>query len=110
MDDVTDRIGQSSHRLAVAFMDDSELPARLKKSGRVGGVQAKRDSQLEQGFNDSVETWTRLINRMLKELDEDVAWRFIDTRPKMDEPTGGQSDRPGSGASARFGLPIVHER
>lgn len=82
-----DRIELASHRLAVDFTEDDQLPARYRK--RADSAQkmrkGKEDSEVEKRFRANVQSWRVLIETMLGKLNHDQAWRFINLSPQMDE-------------------------
>lgn len=83
-----DSVNLASHRLAVEFTEDDQLPARYRKrSDSMQKVRkANEDSDVEKRFRANVHAWRTLIETMLAKLDNDQAWRFINLRPQFDGP------------------------
>lgn len=92
-----DKVNLASHRLAVQFTEDDQLPARYRK--RMDSTQkirkAKEDSAVEKRFRANVQAWRTLIETMFAKLDNDQAWRFINLRPQFDEPIKSVADNGG---------------
>ena len=89
-----DRVNLASHRVAVEFTEDDQLPARYRK--RSDSTQkirkAKEDSDVEKRFRANVQAWRTLIDTMLTKLDNDQAWRFINLCPQLDGPVKSVAD------------------
>lgn len=89
-----DKVKLASHRLAVQFTEDDQLPARYRK--RMDSTQkirkAKEDSDVEKRFRASVQGWRTLIQTMFAKLDNDQAWRFINLCPQFDGPIKSVAD------------------
>ena len=85
-----EKVTVASHRLAVRFTENTQLPARYRKlshpSRKISKV--KEDSGVEKRFKASVESWRQLIETMLGKIDEAQAWRFINLCPQV---TGAMS-------------------
>jgi len=81
-----DRIALAAHKLAVHFTEDTELPTRYRRLSEPSRKtrKLKEDSAVEKRFRANVDSWRRLIEKMLAKLDETQAWRFIDLRPQME--------------------------
>ena len=83
------RINIASHRLAVMFAEDDKLPSRYRKNTakrhkKRNRTRAKKDSDIDKRFKSNVKAWKMLISKMLKKIDQEQAWRFINLSPKMD--------------------------
>ena len=80
-----DRVALASHRLAVEFAEDDQLPTRYRKLSDSAQKtrKPKEDSDIEQRFKANVQAWRVLIETMLTKLDADQAWRFINLRPQV---------------------------
>lgn len=80
-----DRISLASHRLAVQFTEDGQLPTRYRK--RADSAQKKRkakeDAEVEKRFKVNVQSWRSLIETMLTKLEPEQAWRFISLVPQI---------------------------
>ena len=80
-----DTVTVASHRLAVRFAEETQLPARYRRlsdpSRKVSKV--KEDSEVEKRFKANVESWRQLIETMLAKIDEGQAWRFINVCPTV---------------------------
>ena len=81
-----DRIALAAQRLAVDFAEDTELPARYRKSPTASDKarKVKEDSVIEKRFKSNVEAWKQLIETMLTKINEGQAWRFINLSPQVD--------------------------
>lgn len=80
------QIETAAHRLAIAFADDTDIPARFRKgaNSKTKNKKTKSDSLIENRFKVDVNHWKNLILTMLKKLDDDIAWRFINISPHVD--------------------------
>jgi hypothetical protein len=80
-----DPISLASHRLAVEFTEDNQLPTRYRK--RADSAQKKRkskeDSEVEERFKANVRAWRSLIETMLTKLEARQTWRFINLTPEI---------------------------
>jgi hypothetical protein len=89
-----DRINLASHRLAVEFTEDDQLPVRYRKRSDSTKKVRKpdEDSDIEKRFRANVHAWKTLIDTMLAKLDKDQAWRFINLCPQFDGPIKSVAD------------------
>ena len=79
------RVILAAHRLAVAFADEADLPARFRKSSpSAQSRKTKKDSEVEKRFRANVKSWTQLIETMLAKLSSQQAWRFVELSPETD--------------------------
>jgi hypothetical protein len=80
------QIETAAHRLAIAFADDTDIPARFRKerSKNVRNKKSSNDSLIENRFKMDVNHWKNLILTMLKKLDDDIAWRFVNISPNVE--------------------------
>lgn len=82
--DTTDsNIQLAAHRLAIKFTEQANLPARFRKSLKGDLRKSKEDSKLEKRFKANVDSWRKLIDTMLVNLNHEQAWRFINHSPKV---------------------------
>jgi hypothetical protein len=81
-----DKVALAAHRLEVNFTEDTDLPARYRKSSVPSSKIRKvnEDSVLEKQFKANVEAWRRLIETMLAKIGESQAWRFVNLCPQLD--------------------------
>jgi len=89
-----DPVELASHRLAVHFTEDNQLPARYRKRSDSARKtrKSKEDSEIEKRFRANVESWRVLIETMLAKLNPAQAWRFINLSPRIDEGTTKLTD------------------
>ncbi|HUF60666.1 MAG TPA: hypothetical protein VMN36_01200 [Verrucomicrobiales bacterium] len=82
---IVDRIDLAAYKLAVYFMEDTDLPARYRQlkdpSRRIGKV--KEDSDMEKRLKINVRSSRQLIDTMLAKVDENQAWRLINLSPQF---------------------------
>jgi hypothetical protein len=92
----SDPIGLAAHRLAVQLTENDLLPTRYRRNASSAQRKRKRkqESEIEQRFKASVRSWQRLIETMLSKLDSDLAWRFINVSPRIDEGHSKLTDSP----------------
>lgn len=80
------QIDIAATRLAIAFSDEAEIPARFKnKNERF--KKNNTDSSLEVRFLKNVIHWKNLISIMLIKIDVQLAWRCINLSPRLDNPS-----------------------
>lgn len=80
------RIATAATRLAIAFSDDTDLPARYQKSSSGKSRKVTPEARVEKRFRANVHDWRRALETMLAKLDADQAWRFIELCPSADKP------------------------
>ncbi len=89
-----EKITVASHRLAVRFTENTQLPARYRRLSdpprKISKV--KQDSEVEKRFKANVKSWRQLIEIMLGKIDEGQAWRFINLRPQVTDAIGSVTD------------------
>lgn len=80
-----DPISLASHRLAVQLTENELLPTRYRRNATSAQKTRKRrrESEIENRFKASVQSWRALIVTMLSKLDSELAWRFINITPKV---------------------------
>ena len=83
---MNDRIAVAAHKLAVRFTEDADLPARSRRQTDSSGKprKFKEDSDIEKRFRTNVDSWARLIETMINNIDQAQAWRFIHLLPQID--------------------------
>ena len=84
----------ASHRLAVQFTEDTQLPARYRRLSDTSrkASKVKEDSEVEKRFKANVESWRQLIEIMLDKINESQAWRFINLCPQVTGAIGKVTD------------------
>lgn len=80
------RIDLAATKLAIAFAEDINIPARFKKKSEKKTKQ-KPDSNIEIRFKKDIAHWKSLIKTMLNKIDDSLAWRFINIMPSIDQPS-----------------------
>lgn len=82
-------VALAARRLAIAFTEDAELPARYRKSATISGKarKVKEESEIEKRFKANVDAWRQLIETMLAKINESQAWRFVNLSPRVDNMT-----------------------
>lgn len=80
------RIDLAATKLALAFADEINIPARFKNKTDKKSKQ-KSDSSVEIRFKKDVEQWKSVIKTMLNKVDGKLAWRFINITPSIDQPS-----------------------
>jgi hypothetical protein len=89
-----EKVTVASHRLAVRFIEDSQLPTRHRRlSGQYRKIsKVKKDSEVEKRLKANVASWRQLIETMLGKIDEDQAWRFVNLCPEVTDKIGKVTD------------------
>ncbi len=81
------RITKTAEQLTIRFADEIDIPNRFKK-GATRTTKINADSLIEIRFKKHVDSWSKLINSILKATkDEEQAWRFIRIQPQVNERT-----------------------
>jgi hypothetical protein len=78
-----DRVELASHRLAVSFSEEANLPIRFRRTSSSKPRRGKEDSEVELRFRAKVQAWRQLIETMLSKVDHSQAWRFVDLTPEV---------------------------
>lgn len=75
----------AAHRLAVRFIEESDLPARYRRLANpsVKIRKVKEESDVEKQFKVNVDAWRELIEVLLSKVREDQAWRFVNACPQV---------------------------
>lgn len=78
------RIDITAIKLALAFSDESDIPARFKpKSNKQKKINP--NSNIEKRFEEDVAHWEKLVKQILNKLEPKLAWRFLNISPKPDD-------------------------
>lgn len=74
-------------KLAILFSDESNIPSRYKIKNKDSEKKQKynHDSSIEIKFQKEIKEWEENIYTMLSKIDNDIAWRFLNIKPKSED-------------------------
>ena len=77
-----------AHELVLMFKDEADIPERFKKNGNNKTQKFKKDSLIENRFNDHKTCWVQTIETIIRvNKNDEQSWRFISVKPKIDQNT-----------------------
>ena len=69
-------------KLAIIFSEEKDIPSKYKKNKK-NSKKAKSDTLVQTRFDNNVKAWMETISRILKNIETNLAWRFITINPKI---------------------------
>lgn len=81
-------------KLAILFSEESNIPSRFKTKNKDSEKKQKynQDSSIEKKFQKEINEWEENIRTMMSKIDNDIAWRFINLKPKVNNEINRLSD------------------
>jgi DNA polymerase-3 subunit epsilon len=71
-------------QLSLSFLEEKDIPYQYKQTKK-RSQKVKRDSMVQVRFKEHVNDWNNTISNILKNIDSEQAWRFINLKPKAIE-------------------------
>ncbi len=83
----TDKISNleiAAIQLAISFSEEKDIPSQYRKSSK-RTQKVKTYSQIQIRFKKNVQEWNKTISNIVKNIESEQAWRFINLKPKSIE-------------------------
>jgi len=71
-----------STQLAILFLEDKDIPIQYKRRSK-SSRKIKEDALIQVRFKKHVDNWSKTVSNILKNVDNEQAWRFINLKPQV---------------------------